>query len=211
MAELAVSPPIDAAGNLSLRTLLDLSLGTPEPGAVNFNALHTLLAALLTKLDLNGMQIPASSVAGASNALVQAGAGLSTTTTTTVSVVGAGVMVGGLEAKVKSLEDQLKVLNALPTNSQLLDSVGVPPISLEAQSSPVTYMFQIMRLQKNVDTNSSGIDKVIIKNSPRASNILDNHLLADVPRGRTNSRPTNASREQQRPETSTRSRAHLLV
>lgn len=160
MAEVAASFPVDQAGNMSLRTLLDLSLGTPEPGAVNFNALHTLLAALLTKLDLNGMQIPASSVAGVSSAMVPVGAGV-TTATTTVSVVGAGVMVGGLESKVKSLEDQLKVLNALPTNTQLLDSVGVPPVSLEAHGSPVTYMFQIMRLQKNVDTNTSGIDKVL--------------------------------------------------
>lgn len=167
MAEAAVNPislPMDAAGTLSLRALLDLSLGTPEPGAVNFNALHTLLAALLTKLDLNGMQIPAGSMVKASAALVPlGGAGMGTTTTTTVSVVGAGVMVGGLESKVKSLEDQLKVLNALPTNPQLLEAVGVPPISNEAQSSPVTYMFQIMRLQKNVDTNTVGIDKVALR------------------------------------------------
>lgn len=38
--------------NISLLDLLNLSIGTPQRGAVNFNALHVLLRAVLGHLDL---------------------------------------------------------------------------------------------------------------------------------------------------------------
>ncbi|XP_055971331.1 glutamine-rich protein 2 [Sorex fumeus] len=38
--------------SVTLRELADLAIGTPEVGAVNFNALHTLIVALLTHLNL---------------------------------------------------------------------------------------------------------------------------------------------------------------
>lgn len=38
--------------NISLLDLLNLSIGTPQRGAVNFNALHVLLHAVLRHLDL---------------------------------------------------------------------------------------------------------------------------------------------------------------
>uniref|UniRef100_A0A2K6UR35 Glutamine rich 2 n=1 Tax=Saimiri boliviensis boliviensis TaxID=39432 RepID=A0A2K6UR35_SAIBB len=50
-------PPATAATTVSLRELADLSIGTPEVGAVNFNALHTLIVAMLKNLDLQNTQI----------------------------------------------------------------------------------------------------------------------------------------------------------
>lgn len=41
-----------SAENISLLDLLNLSIGTPQTGAVNFNALHVLLHAVLRHLDL---------------------------------------------------------------------------------------------------------------------------------------------------------------
>lgn len=38
--------------NIRLLDLLNLSIGTPQRGAVNFNALHVLLHAVLRHLDL---------------------------------------------------------------------------------------------------------------------------------------------------------------
>lgn len=38
--------------NISFYDLLDLSIGTPQDGAVNFSALHALLRAVLTQLDI---------------------------------------------------------------------------------------------------------------------------------------------------------------
>jgi len=46
-----------ASGNYTLKELLDLSLGTPEIGAVNFNILHRLLHAVLTRLDVGEFRV----------------------------------------------------------------------------------------------------------------------------------------------------------
>ena len=46
-----------AGGDYTLKELLDLSLGTPEIGAVNFNILHRLLNAVLTRLDINEFRV----------------------------------------------------------------------------------------------------------------------------------------------------------
>ncbi|XP_072795726.1 glutamine-rich protein 2 [Vicugna pacos] len=44
--------PATAAPSVSLRELADLAIGTPEVGAVNFTALHTLIVAMLKNLNL---------------------------------------------------------------------------------------------------------------------------------------------------------------
>ncbi|XP_021096667.1 glutamine-rich protein 2 isoform X3 [Heterocephalus glaber] len=45
-------PPATPATKVSLRELADLAIGTPEVGAVNFTALHTLIVAMLKNLNL---------------------------------------------------------------------------------------------------------------------------------------------------------------
>ncbi len=42
---------------LKLQKLLDISMGTPERGVVNFNALHTLLSAIIRKLQLDDYEV----------------------------------------------------------------------------------------------------------------------------------------------------------
>lgn len=46
-----------AANRVSLRELADLAIGTPEVGAVNFTALHTLMVAMLKSLNLEDTPI----------------------------------------------------------------------------------------------------------------------------------------------------------
>lgn len=46
-----------AATRVSLRELADLAIGTPEVGAVNFTALHTLIVAMLKNLHLQDTQV----------------------------------------------------------------------------------------------------------------------------------------------------------
>lgn len=43
--------------SITLRDLADLAIGTPEVGAVNFNALHTLLLAMLNNMNLQDMSV----------------------------------------------------------------------------------------------------------------------------------------------------------
>ncbi|XP_052615700.1 uncharacterized protein LOC128123382 [Peromyscus californicus insignis] len=50
-------PPSLATNRVSLRELADLAIGTPEVGAVNFTALHTLIVAMLKSLNLQGVVI----------------------------------------------------------------------------------------------------------------------------------------------------------
>ncbi|KAM8784460.1 LOW QUALITY PROTEIN: glutamine-rich protein 2 [Rhynchonycteris naso] len=49
--------PATAATTVSLRELADLAIGTPEVGAVNFTALHTLLVAMLKNLHLQDTRV----------------------------------------------------------------------------------------------------------------------------------------------------------
>ncbi|XP_049996391.1 glutamine-rich protein 2 [Alexandromys fortis] len=49
-------PPL-AANRVTLRELADLAIGTPEVGAVNFTALHTLIVAILKSLNLQQVAI----------------------------------------------------------------------------------------------------------------------------------------------------------
>jgi len=46
-----------ASGNYALGELLDLALGTPEIGAVNFNILHRLLHTILSSLDIAEIRV----------------------------------------------------------------------------------------------------------------------------------------------------------
>ncbi|KAM4843270.1 glutamine-rich protein 2 [Thomomys bottae] len=50
-------PPIMLATRVSLHELVDLAIGTPELGAVNFTALHTLLMSMLKVLNLQDATI----------------------------------------------------------------------------------------------------------------------------------------------------------
>ncbi|XP_012517697.1 PREDICTED: glutamine-rich protein 2 [Propithecus coquereli] len=50
-------PPAMAGPTVSLRELADLAIGTPEVGAVNFTALHTLIVAMLKNLNLQETRI----------------------------------------------------------------------------------------------------------------------------------------------------------
>lgn len=146
---------------VTLSKLLDLSLGTPEPGAVNFNALHTLLAALINQMKIQEMEVDFTENIPMSDSALSKRA----------PTADSGIIEGSekplqsglypvLEEKIKQLENQLKVLSALPSNPQLLESVGLQPLPTDNKTGPVNYMFQIMKMQRSVDTNTSAIDKV---------------------------------------------------
>jgi len=46
-----------ASGNYALGELLDMALGTPEMGVVNFNILHCLLRSVLTTLNIGEFRV----------------------------------------------------------------------------------------------------------------------------------------------------------
>ena len=155
------------ATTLSLAQMVDLALGTPEVGAVNFNVLHTLLHAVLKKLDLSEVK---GNISEEDRQILSTGSipgkdGVSETATPTESGISSPVPnirspYHQLEDKVGKLQQQLESLNSLPTNSDLFDRTKAKGEG--ERPRPVADMWQSMQLTKRVDTNEEGIGKVCI-------------------------------------------------
>ncbi|XP_078483875.1 uncharacterized protein LOC100186493 isoform X4 [Ciona intestinalis] len=119
----------------TLTELLDLSLGTPEIGAVNFNILHTLLGSILNRLDLQNVVTEVS--------------------TDHLPVVKSR-SVEMLDRKVSQMENRLEVLNQLPSNTEIIEKAK----SGTAINSAAD-VWQHLQLQKQVETNETGIEKAL--------------------------------------------------
>lgn len=153
---------------VNLSQMVDLALGTPEVGACNFNVLHTLLHAMLQKMNMTDVKaninesdrdflsspkhrVPiATSVADSGRE--DSEDGLS--------------MVSGtpfdrppyhqLESKVARIAEQLEGLNALPSNGELFTKAK----AMGDGERPMVDMWQNMQLKKRVDSNEDGVTKV---------------------------------------------------
>ena len=166
--------------NLSLPQMVDLALGTPEVGAVNFNVLHTLLHALIQKLDLTESRAVISEedreflarkqyeYEQSTDAATEDGAKSVTDSGIDGSTVSATLKPSApiinsspyhqLEEKVGKLERELELLNALPSNSELLDKMRYRGDGERIR--PMSDMWQTMQITKKVDANEEGIGKV---------------------------------------------------
>ncbi|KAL4240996.1 Glutamine-rich protein 2 [Mactra antiquata] len=157
---------------VSLAQMVDLSLGTPEIGSVNFNVMHTLLHAIIKKLNISDSRAEinehdrdflATSKIRARSTLSDADSGRGEDSEDGVSEK-SGVPpfrptpYHRLELKVEKLNQQMEELNKLPSNSDLFDrttkSKGEP------SERPVADMWQYMQLKKRVDANEEGVGKL---------------------------------------------------
>ncbi|XP_076803838.1 uncharacterized protein LOC143447533 isoform X2 [Clavelina lepadiformis] len=123
----------------TLNELLDLSLGSPEVGAVNFNILHTLLSSILKRLDLQNVitEVDSSQLP-------------------TVELPKRTLSVEKLDKKVSHMETQLKVLNSLPSNHDLIEKARSG-----TSVSPAADVWQHLQLQKKVEANETGVTKAL--------------------------------------------------
>ena len=175
--------------NLSLPQMVDLALGTPEVGAVNFNVLHTLLHALIQKLDLTESRAviseedreflakkqseyeQATEAATEDGTKSVADSGIDGTTTTTASNNGRdsseskrGITTlfkspyHQLEDKVAKLEQELELLNGLPSNNELFDKMRYRGDGEKIR--PMSDLWQTMQISRKVDANEEGVGKV---------------------------------------------------
>jgi len=118
----------------TLTELLDLSLKTPEVGAVNFNILHQLLAQVLQHVGL------AEKTAVLNNDTnLQQNKGPST---------------NDLYKKVHNMEERLKVLNSFPTPKEIIEKSQGESVQNAAVST-----FQSIQLKKSVEANEEGVAK----------------------------------------------------
>ncbi|XP_053309554.1 glutamine-rich protein 2 [Spea bombifrons] len=136
---------------ITLIDLANLSIGTPEVGAINFNALHTLLHAIIKHLNIQDMKTemlgeemgpnkPLGMCSKAEN--------------------GKGAQVYlPMEQKMQEIERQLEALNSLPSGSDLLERTKAE--GQLALSTPLGDMWQMMQMKKRIETNEDGISKVM--------------------------------------------------
>ena len=154
-----------AATTLSLPQMVDLALGTPEVGAVNFNVLHTLLHALLAKLDLTGAK---ADINEADRAFLASRQGQDTRDGVDSAASERDSGVGSvpqtppayhhLIGKVSKLEQQMNIMNSIPTNTDLFDKLKSKGEG--ERPRPMSDMWQTMQIQKRVDANEEGVGKV---------------------------------------------------
>jgi len=157
---------------VSLAQMVDLSLGTPEIGSVNFNVMHTLLHAIIKKLNIGDSKTEisehdrdflATSKIRARSTLSDADSGRGEESEDGLSEKSAPAFrptpYHRLELKVEKLFQQMEELNQLPTNAELFDRATKSKTEL-GSDRPVADMWQYMQLKKRVDVNEEGVGKV---------------------------------------------------
>lgn len=156
---------------VALAQMVDLALGTPEVGAVNFNVLHTLLHAMLKRLNILDTTAEINefdrdflasskqrSISGLSD--LDSGKGDDSEdgmSERSVPPVKPRTPYHHLEIKVAKLAEQMDQLNSLPSNLDLFERSTKTEGD---QQRPVSDMWQYMQLKKRVDNNEEGIGKV---------------------------------------------------
>ncbi|XP_075034452.1 uncharacterized protein LOC142095402 [Mixophyes fleayi] len=137
---------------ISLFDLVNLSIGTPEVGAVNFNALHTLLHAILKHLNIKDLK---TKIPDEDRNLYKS-LGDSVKVEEGQDARGADVY-HQLQRKVLKMERQLEALNTLPTGPEFLGRKTVQ----DREATPVQDMWQMMQMKKKLEANEEGVSKTM--------------------------------------------------
>lgn len=168
--------------SVSLPEMVDLALGTPEMGAVNFNILHKLLHAMIVKLNIQDAkgfinahdhEYLQSSVFSGTDLTSRSGIKIASSIDVesdvekkdkvkgmeTINLLNDSQIVSKLrylEGRITQLSRSLEELNSLPTTQDLMNKIQ----KTEDIIHPVSEMWQLMQLKKNMIANQEGIDKV---------------------------------------------------
>ncbi|KAM8945868.1 glutamine-rich protein 2 [Pelodytes ibericus] len=136
---------------IRLFDLANLSIGTPEVGAVNFNALHTLLHAIIKHFNIQDIktEIPEEE-RGLYESLGLWGE----------SQQGkVAIRYHQMERKIQEIERLLQALNNLPTGSDLMEKTK--GMGQQVVISPVGDMWQMMQMKKKIESNEAGVSKAM--------------------------------------------------
>ncbi|XP_053550170.1 uncharacterized protein C16orf96 homolog [Bombina bombina] len=134
--------------SVSLKELVNLAIGTPELGAVNFNALHSLLHGLLEHLQLGDVQRNLSREERdfIQPALTMGGTASGADRTSS--------LFHQLQDRMSKMEERLLCLDSLPSPSSLLQGS-------QSQNKPVQDMWQMIQLKKKVESTEDGVNKAM--------------------------------------------------
>ena len=164
--------------HVELDQLLNLALGTPEQGAVNFNILHGVLREILSHLGIEkkGKDIAEDGEFRAAFALLKnkqettqetGNDGLQSSKTfgeegmaNKIHLSTAPIFPpfgGSLESKVASIEKKLEILDDLPSNGEILQRAK---LKKDDKITPVADMWQFININRRLGAAETGIDKV---------------------------------------------------
>ncbi|XP_048760460.1 glutamine-rich protein 2-like isoform X1 [Ostrea edulis] len=156
---------------VKLSQMVDLALGTPEVGAVNFNVLHSLLHAMLKRLNILDVQADinefdrdflSSSKQRQISSLSDIDSGRGEDSEDALSEKSTSIKsrktpYHHLEVKVAKMSEQLeKFGDELPTYKELFERGNMDPTS----NTPVADVWKYIKIQKKVDANSDGLDEL---------------------------------------------------
>ncbi|XP_071129010.1 glutamine-rich protein 2-like isoform X6 [Mytilus edulis] len=157
---------------VNLSQMVDLALGSPEVGSVNFNVLHTLLHAMLKRLNIVDVQADinefdrdflSASKARELSVLSDVDSGRGEDTEDTLSErssamptpsTGRKTPYHHLEIKVAKLQEQLDNITSVPSNQDLFEKAKT-----QYAEKPIGEMWMNMQLMSRVETNEKGIAK----------------------------------------------------
>ncbi|XP_076844859.1 uncharacterized protein LOC143489605 [Brachyhypopomus gauderio] len=129
------------SSRINLFNLVNLSIGTPEIGAVNFNALHTLLHAILEHLKIQNVTAEWR----------DADVGQDPPVDKSASPGDRPSLYHHMEGKLRLIENKLSALEQLPSGKELLNRTGTP--------TSVNDMWQLIQLRRKVEANEDGVSK----------------------------------------------------
>ncbi|KAJ8389165.1 hypothetical protein AAFF_G00123710 [Aldrovandia affinis] len=129
---------------ISLFDLVNLSVGTPDVGAVNFNALHTLLHAIVRHFKIQDVT---------AEWIGEDGDGRPHDPSQKKSLPREkSSPYHHMEDKLRQIERQMAALDKLPSGAELLTRSG-------SGTTPVSDLWQLMQLRRKVQGNEDGVSK----------------------------------------------------
>ncbi|XP_070811200.1 uncharacterized protein C16orf96 homolog [Pituophis catenifer annectens] len=142
--------------SLSFVELINLAIGTPELGNVNFNALHLFLHSLVEHLRLQDLR---REVSAEELEFIKpppsSGASAATSATETLPAVQKSSSIfHQMQERITAIEKQLRFLNEPPDTVELL-------ARSQGMGQPALDMWQMMQLKKKMELNEEGMTKAM--------------------------------------------------
>ncbi|XP_074052380.1 uncharacterized protein C16orf96 homolog isoform X2 [Macrotis lagotis] len=143
---------------VKFKELLNLAIGTPEKGVVNFNALHIFLQSIIEHLNIEEQEkvLPGSEKDYLSVSHFQGTAGEKSEMQMLYHMLSdtSDRIINTFDRRLSVVESQMSYLEALPSTEQLLESS-------EPFKKPAQEMWQMLKLKKKVEGNEEGMTKAM--------------------------------------------------
>ncbi|XP_026560289.1 uncharacterized protein C16orf96 homolog [Pseudonaja textilis] len=142
--------------SLSFVELINLAIGTPELGNVNFNALHLFLHSLVEHLRLQEArkEVSAEELAFIKPPPSSAASAATSATETLPAVQKSSSIFHQMQERITAIERQLRFLNEPPDTAELL-------ARSQGMGQPALDMWQMMQLKKKLELNEEGMTKAM--------------------------------------------------